>query len=194
MPERRLRDATFAFLDTETTGFSPQHGGRVCELAVLSVKDGQHQGMFHTLINPEGPISEGSRRVHGITDAMVADSPTFSQVADKVRELLADKVMVCHNAQFDVRFMTYEFEMAGLSMPDIPVLDTLALARKHFKFHRNGLAHIAECLDVSTEGLHRADNDVTILDGIFKHFLKELSGKGAETVGDLLELQTRRKK
>jgi DNA polymerase-3 subunit epsilon len=183
-----LNDVTFAFLDTETTGLSPRHGARVCELAILFVKDGKKVSEFTTLINPQGPIDPGAQRIHGISTDMVKDSPTFDKIAPRVYELLEGTTMVCHNAPFDVSFMKAEFESAGMEMPETSVLDTLRLARKHFKFPKNNLSTIAEALGVQTTGWHRAGNDVRILRGIFDHFLKDFDKKGVETLEDLLKL------
>ncbi len=181
-------DVPFAFLDTETTGISSSRGARVCEIAILSVQNGRRLDLFQTLINPDCPIEWGAQQVHGISDEMVAQSPTFSEIAPKVREILQGKAMVCHNAPFDLSFLRSEFERAGRPMPAVPVIDTLKLARRHFSFGRNNLGHIAQALGVEPNGWHRAGNDVRLTHEVFRHFLLSFRRKGARTLEDLLKL------
>ena len=62
--------------------------------------DGQITGEFCTLINPCRDV--GSTRVHGITAADVAGAPVFADAAATVWQLLSGRVLVAHNASFDV--------------------------------------------------------------------------------------------
>lgn len=183
-----IEEVTFSFLDTETTGLSSSRGGRVCELAILQVRGGESVGKFQELINPQVPIESGAFGVHGISDSMVAGKRTFREIAPRVAEVLQGTVMVAHNAPFDETFMRAEFMRAGGAFPEIPVLCTLKLARRHFSFERNNLGTIAQALDVETKGWHRAGADVAILDKIFRYFLKEFSMRGTCTLGELVDL------
>ncbi|MEI8191821.1 MAG: 3'-5' exonuclease, partial [candidate division NC10 bacterium] len=91
---RSLRATTFAFLDTETTGLAPGRGARVCEIAILAVCNGKVKESFASLVNPGCPIDPGAQRIHGITDAMVADSPCFADLAAAVERMLSGTVVV----------------------------------------------------------------------------------------------------
>jgi len=187
-PKSPISEVTFAFLDTETTGLSPAGGARVCEVAVVTSRGGARLELYQTLLNPGCPIDPGAQRVHGITDAMVAKSPRFPEVVPKLKEILETSVMVCHNAPFDVGFMTAEFSLAGHALPAMPILDTLPLARKHFRFPSNSLGNIARTMGVQPEGWHRAGNDVEMLRQVFDKMLAQLAPKGLKTLGDLLKL------
>jgi len=193
-----LRDVTFAVLDTETTGISPSRGARLCELAILFVRDGKAIDEFQTLINPGVPIEYGAQSVHGITDEMVAGKPKFSEIAPSVSAMLRGKVLVCHNLSFDKSFMAAEFEKAGFEMPIIPELCTLKLARRHFNFQRNGLGHIVDVEleedfkiknGLTSTGAHRALHDVRMLNGVLQYFIAKLKNKKKlETLDDLMRL------
>ena len=52
--------------------------------------------------------------MHGITDAFLADKPSFSQIADDFIEFIRGAELIAHNAPFDVSFMDYEFGKLGL--------------------------------------------------------------------------------
>lgn len=195
---KAIGDVTFAILDTETTGISVRYGARLCEIAVLLVRDGKAVHEYQTLLDPGVPIDPGAMAVHGITDEMVAGAPKFRQIAGELRDMLDGTVLVCHNMSFDKSFMDAEFRSAGLSMPRVAEVCTLRLARRHFKFRRNGLGHIVDneidaafkrANGMSTQGAHRAGNDVRMLYGVFRYFLEHLSRrKRLETLEDLLEL------
>jgi len=183
-----IEEVVFSFLDTETTGLSSSRGGRVCELAILQVRGGEIIKTYQELINPQVPIESGAYGVHGISDSMVAGKRTFREIASRVAEVLKGTVMVAHNAPFDESFMRAEFTRAGSAFPEIPILCTLKLARRHFEFERNNLGTIAQALGVETKGWHRAGADVAILDKIFRYFLKEFSMRGTSTLGELVDL------
>jgi DNA polymerase III alpha subunit (gram-positive type) len=73
-------------------------------------------------------------------------------------------------------------------MPAVPVLCTLKLARRHFKFPSNKLGSIAAELGVGQSVAHRALADTEALGGIFSHFLREFEKKGVTTLEALLTL------
>lgn len=184
-----LNDVVFSFLDVETTGLSPMEGHRVCEVAVLRTKGGRILDHYSSLLHPGRPIPPEAGRINGISDEMVAFSPAFADIAAKLRQKLEQTAVVCHNAPFDVAFLEAEFGKANLSFPAVPVLDTLTLARKHFKFERNSLGAISKVLGVETQGWHRASNDVFMLKLIFDKFLEEFSRNGIRTLSELLIIQ-----
>jgi DNA polymerase III subunit epsilon len=114
-----------AVIDTETTGVNPGLD-RIVELAVLRLnpQSGRPEIAFDSLINPRRPIN--LRGVHDITQAMVEDAPTFDSVAALVVEALAGAVIVAHNADFDLRFL--EFEFGQLCVPlQVPHICTMHL-------------------------------------------------------------------
>ena len=77
-------------------------------------------------------------------------------------------------------------------MPDFTTMDTLKFARTHGCFSRNRLGIIAQELGFSCEGWHRAMADTIMAEKIFYHFLRHFMQAGAQTVGDLVELQTKK--
>lgn len=110
--ERRIRDTPFAVVDLETTGLYPG-GDRVVEVAVVRVEPGSQPVLIlDTLVNPRRPVS--ATEIHGITDADVADAPTFDQLAGNVVEGLATAVLASYNVYFDAKFLQTELAMVGV--------------------------------------------------------------------------------
>ena len=95
-------------VDVETTGFG--RWDRVVEVAAVSLDARTLRVVdeFETLVNPGRGV--GPTSVHGITDAMVADAPTFEGVAAQLADRLHGAVLVAHNLQFDRRMLDQEFE------------------------------------------------------------------------------------
>jgi DNA polymerase III alpha subunit (gram-positive type) len=80
-----------------------------------------------------------------------------------------------------------EFERVGLKFPRLHVVDTLAIARKNWKFQSNRLGKIAAELNISSESWHRALSDVEMTRKIFEHFISAFKSAGAVTVADLVQ-------
>src|SRR5450631_4162454 len=103
-----MLDRALVFLDLETTG-ATAHFDRITEIGLVEVDQGRHVGEWSSLVNPERPISPMIESLTGITDAMVAQAPTFAQIAHNLFERLAGKTLVAHNARFDFGFLRSEF-------------------------------------------------------------------------------------
>src|SRR5512142_226372 len=108
-----LDDLTLAFLDVETTGLNAYLGDRICEIAIVRSFRDEVETRYQTLVNPGRRISPGAAAVNHITDEDVADAPRFWVIAEAVRELLEGAIVVCHNAPFDLSFVTTEMQRVG---------------------------------------------------------------------------------
>ncbi len=165
-------------LDTETTGMN-QNGGphylghRIIEIGCVEVINRRLTGNhYHVYIKPDRLVDEEAIRVHGITDAFLADKPSFDVIADEFRDFIRGAELVIHNASFDVGFIDYEFQKLGwdLKVKDIcSVTDTLALARSQFPGKRNSLDALCSRFDIdnSHRTLHGALLDAEILADVY---------------------------
>jgi len=94
------------FLDYETTHKFLKDGARVCEVSVI---DRTGQVIFSTLVNPEQPIPPESTAVHGISDADVADAPTWPQIAPRLQAIVAGRTVAVFYEQFERKFTPREW-------------------------------------------------------------------------------------
>lgn len=188
----QLTELKFACLDTETTGLSPEGGGKICELAVSVSRAGRVVDEFSTLLNPGMPMHPDVIAIHGITNEMVAGAPSFGDILPRLLALLDDCVIVAHNADFDIGFLRAEFAQCGMRFPPYPVVDTLKLARKSGRFAKNNLGCIAADLGINTQGWHRAMADTKMAEQIFYYFLTILSKHGVSTLEQLNAFQCKR--
>ena len=105
-----------AFIDLETTGVSLSTD-RIVEIAIIKLlPDGTRQ-VKRKLINPQMPIPKASSDIHGITDAMVKDAPTFKQVANEVKMYIDGCDLGGYNSnRFDIPILMEEFLRVGLDV------------------------------------------------------------------------------
>jgi DNA polymerase-3 subunit epsilon len=157
------------FLDTETTGLSPEAGDRLVEIGCLEMVNRRLTGRnLHFYVNPERPGSEDAIKVHGLTDEFLADKPRFAEIADELVAYLAGAEVIIHNAPFDVGFLDAELRrLARAPLRDIvaKVTDSLTLAREMFPGKSNSLDALCRRLevDLSQRTLHGALLDAGLL-------------------------------
>jgi DNA polymerase III subunit epsilon len=102
-----------AFIDLETTGINLATD-RIVEIAIVKISANGEKQVKRRLINPGMPIPQASTDVHGITDEMVKDAPSFKQVANEVRQFLLNCDMGGYNSnRFDLPMLAEEFLRAG---------------------------------------------------------------------------------
>ena len=98
------RIGSFVVVDTETTGLSSTRNN-IIELAAIKFEDWIPVAKFHTLINPKKHIPDDASAVNGITDEMVAEAPTFSQIIESLIDFVGKFSLVGHNLPFDLKFL-----------------------------------------------------------------------------------------
>lgn len=189
MRDRPLSEIPWAIVDVETTGLSPETGDRVVEVALLRVEPGAAPRLFSSLVHPGRPMDPAASRVNGIRDADLQGQPPFVALAPGLIQRISGAALVAHNAPFDLGFLSHELERSGLSLPVVPVIDTLQLARRNFNFRSNSLGSIARTLGISVRGAHRAGADVQITFGILRHMLAELEAKGIRSLAEVQAAQ-----
>lgn len=157
--------------DTETTGLDPRDGHRMVEFAGIEMHERVPTGRFmHFHLNPGRSMPPEAEAVHGLTDAFLRDKPEFREKAAELIEFLGDAIIVAHNAQFDMRFLNFELETAGLSPLDGGrVVDTLELARKRFPGAKHSLDALCTRfgIDRSTRVRHGALIDAELLADVY---------------------------
>jgi len=92
---------SWVILDTETTGLS--NDAQVIQIGVI---DGRGNVLMdNVLVKPTKPIPSDATAVHHITNAMVQAAPAFPDVLPQLREVVAGKLLVIYNAQYDMRLL-----------------------------------------------------------------------------------------
>lgn len=161
------------FLDTETTGLSPENGDRIVEIGCVELVNRKLTGKnLHFYLNPERDSHEDALKVHGISNEFLKDKPKFGEIADELLEYLQGADVLIHNAPFDVGFINKELELQKRSPIKTyvnSVADTLAMAKDMFPGKRNSLDALCDRLGVDNSGrtLHGALLDAELLADVY---------------------------
>lgn len=107
-------DRAIVFFDLETTGVDVVRD-RIVQIGALRYEPGGlAPRRYNKLVNPERPIPPETTAIHGISDADVADAPTFAELADELDELFADADVGGYNVgKFDVPVLLEAFARCG---------------------------------------------------------------------------------
>ena len=146
-----------AVIDIEATGTNVSTD-RIVEIAIVKLLADGNRTVKRKIVNPQMPIAKNISEIHGITDEMVKEAPTFKQVAQEIKQFIDGCDLACYNAyRLDIPLLMEEFIRADVDfdMKSRRVVDvqkifhqmeqrTLAAA---YKFYCNKLldgAHGAE--------------------------------------------------
>ncbi len=155
-------DRTLVFVDLETTG-STATVDRITEIGIVEVNEEGEVREWSSLVNPQTRIPPFIQSLTGITDAMVADAPTFAELADEVLSRLHGHLFVAHNARFDHGFLKGEFRRLGLDFKS-PVLCTVKLSRRLFpQYTKHNLDALVARHNLHMPARHRALADASVL-------------------------------
>lgn len=161
------------FLDTETTGLSPQSGDRIIEIGCVEFVDRRPTGRnLHLYLNPQRPSHPDALRIHGLTEAFLSDKPLFETVVDELMAFVDGADVVIHNASFDLSFLDHELarlNRAKFAQGVAKVSDSLTLARELFPGKANSLDALCKRLEVdnSNRSLHGALLDAGLLAEVY---------------------------
>lgn len=158
----KLRD--FVVLDLETSDKDPHsHRTEILEISALG-PDGEI--LLNSLVKPEQSIP--NTFLHGITDEMVADAPTFIEIYPQIRDIISGKVLVIYNANYDAYLLDNIIIRNGL---DLPHFDQYCLMQSYAEYWKapgkygnyawQALGKACEQQHVSLTEAHRALQDTS---------------------------------
>ena len=153
-----------AFIDLETTGVNLAVD-RIIEIAIVKVLPDGKRSVKRKLINPQIPIPKQSSDLHGITNEMVKDAPTFKEVAHELKQMLDGCDIAGYNSnRFDIPMLVEEFlraevdfDMKGRRLLDVQNIfhrmeqRTLSAA---YKFYCNKVLDGAHSAEIDATATH----------------------------------------
>jgi DNA polymerase III subunit epsilon len=148
-----------AFIDLETTGVNPGID-RIIEIAIIKLLPDGSRSVKRKLLNPEVPIPKKSSDIHGITNEMVKDAPTFRQVGHELKQMLDGCDLAGYNSnRFDIPLLMEEFLRAGVDfdMRNRKLLDVQNVFHK-MEPRTLGAAYRFYC-NKELDGAHSAEAD-----------------------------------
>ncbi len=180
-------DAEFVVFDIETTGLSPQTC-KIIEIGAVIIKGFEIVRRFGKFVNPGAPIPEEITKLTSITDDDVKDADPIEKVLPEFLEFVGDRLMIAHNATFDMSFIRQAARDQGGEFENA-YLDTVALSRflnPELKSHK--LNNLADFYELGDFHHHRAVDDAEILAHIFFSMRKVLDKYGISKVIDINDI------
>jgi DNA polymerase-3 subunit epsilon len=152
-------DVPFAVVAVQTTGFAPDAGDRIVEVAVARVDaSGRISDEYSTLVDPGRDV--GPIFMHGINGSDVRGAPTFEEIAGELLARMDGAIVVAHNAVIEERFLAAEFDRIGVQLPLNPALCALWLSRRTVDAPSDELTVLARAAGLPVTGGHGALTDV----------------------------------
>lgn len=178
------------FFDLETTGIKVATD-RIVEISILKVFPNGNKESLTLRVNPEMPIPAETTAIHGISDEMVANEPTFKELATRIYGMIKDSDLAGFNSnRFDIPLLAEEllraeidFDLKKAMAVDVQTIfhkmekRTLEAAYMFYCDKTLVDAHSAEADTVATYEVLKAqlgryeelENDVTFLSQFSKH-------------------------
>jgi len=166
----------YAILDIETTGGKYNEEG-ITEIAIYKFDGYKIVDQFSSLINPERSIQPFVVNLTGINNAMLTNAPKFYEVAKRIIEITKDSILVAHNASFDNRILTTEFDRLGYAF-EKDTLCTVELSKKLIPdLPSYSLGKLVKSLGIPLSDRHRAQGDAKATVALFKLLLARDTSK-----------------
>ena len=183
-PKGQTLEASFVVFDIETTGFSASKN-RIIEIGAVRVEKGEITDRFSEFVDPEVPIPYRITELTSITDDMVMGQKKIEEILPRFMEFSRGAVMVAHNADFDMSFISENCRRQELPCNETYV-DTVELSKLLFPHLKNyKLDTVAEALGVTNAHHHRAVDDAECTAQFFVKELVMLSEMQIHTLEEL---------
>ena len=162
----------YAILDIETTGGKYNEEG-ITEIAIYKFDGHQIVDQFFSLVNPEKNIQPFVINLTGINNQMLRNAPKFHEVAKRIIEITDNCIIVAHNAQFDNRILSTEFDRLGYPF-EKNMLCTVELSKKLIPdLPSYSLGKLVRSLGIPITDRHRAQGDAKATVELFKLLLEK---------------------
>jgi DNA polymerase III epsilon subunit-like protein len=123
-------------LDTETTGLNAHD-----EVIQLGIVDMRGIVLLDTLVRPTNPIAPEARAIHGITDEVLAQAPSFSNLYETIAVLLGNRSVLAYHADFDRRILAQTCAKYGLPPFEVAAWDCVMERYARFWGQRSKAGH-----------------------------------------------------
>jgi DNA polymerase III epsilon subunit-like protein len=177
---KELISTEAVIIDTETTGLGKED--EVCEITIL---DATGSPLLDSLVRPTQPIPAETAAFNRITDTMVANAPSWPELAEQYAAIVAGRTVVMYNAAFDKRLLAQTHRRHGLTAPALTTDCAMLLfaswrgewdrGRDDWRWWK--LAEAASECGVWEDGAHRAHVDARMTLGVLRYLQRRTNGR-----------------
>lgn len=149
----------FTIIDLETTGLDPTFD-EIIEVGAIRVRNGNVTDTFSSLVKPEKEVDAFITEITGITNEMLADAPSISEIFPDFLSFMSNDIIVGHNVNFDINFVYDTNSKLYNQYFSNSFTDTLRLSRRllpELEHHR--LKDLINHFEIDIERQHRSLDD-----------------------------------
>lgn len=147
----------YVAIDFETAS---RERASACSLAAVTVENGKIVKSAYALIRP--PVLKfdyWNTKIHGLTEQDVADKPTFEELWPRIKPHLENKIVIAHNAVFDISVLRSMLDAYGLEYPNFQYACTVEIARRVWRDLENyKLSTLASRFAIDFQHHHALDD------------------------------------
>lgn len=168
----------FTAIDFETAS---KERTSVCSLGWCVVEDGVITQRREILVKPDPfDFNEYNTKINGITPEMVLDKPTFDEYWDEIRPYIENRMVIAHNAPFDVNVLCTTLKHFNIEIPSFSYMCTVTLSQKAYPdLPSHKLNNLAEALGIDFNH-HRAYDDAYACAAAFLRIAEDYNLKSFE--------------
>ncbi len=169
-PSSLFADHDVVVFDFETTGLD-YHLDEIIEIGAIRYRAWKEVARFETLVKPQQILSSRITEITGLKSSDLEAAPTISEVMPKFLDFFESSLLLAHNADFDLAFLSNAAARLGHEL-DFPCFCSLRLARELLpNLESKNLDTLAEFFGLGFEARHRSIGDVKVTAEVVKCLL-----------------------
>lgn len=171
---------SYVVVDLETTGLDYKWD-KIIEIAAVRFRDGKEVEHYEQLVAIDHPLPSFITTLTGITDEMLLGCPRIDQAIKDFSDFLGSDIIIGHNVNFDIRFLTAAYQThLGQDLTN-PCIDTMRISRKilpELQHHR--LMDLAAYYKITYAGAHRGRVDCDITNACYRYMRETILSQETE--------------
>jgi DNA polymerase-3 subunit epsilon len=177
-----MENINFVAIDFET---ATSERSSVCEVGISIVEAGNVINTKSWLVKPLGnEYDDFNIWIHGITPNDTKDSPEFPSIWKELLPFINDKILIAHNAAFDMYVLRDVLDLYELEYPNLKTLCSYRLSKNILPgLYSYNLHSVCHNLNIQLDNHHRAADDA---EACAKVCLKCLE---KESISDFMQLE-----
>ena len=180
-----LTSLKFCVFDLETTG-GDQKNDKIIEIGLIKIDNLKIIGKKSYLINPEKKIPDFIQRLTSIKQSSVENCQTIEDVIDDILIFIEDRILVAHNASFDVPFLNSMLKRLNKEkLKNKSICTNLMTKYLIPTLVNSNLNHMSKIFNITHKNAHRALDDADATAKLFLNYLKIYQKKGIRKINHL---------
>ena len=169
------------YLDTETTGTGPHDN-----IVEISIIDFDGSILLDRLVKPRGKVHPDAMAVHGITEEMTMNAPSWMEIWEEVESVLENRAVGIFNADFDLRMMQQSHARNWMQWKSPQGMEAFCIMKLYAQFYgqwnsRRGnyrwqsLENAGLQCGINLLNSHRAKDDALLTKSVFEFMAHQIA-------------------